>query len=508
MAIWYCSNTQYALVATWTSATYAVGAIRRQTAPAAGNERCFRVSAITTGISGGTEPVWNVGKGTNTTDGGVTWTEVTGNSSFNSAGAWNAPHIRLLNALSINWYAAGDIIYVGQDHNYSYGAAGASFVAFNGTAAAHNTIQCVNVTTGATATGAAESTTGNTSISFAVYYWFDGVSFTAGNSTGTASIQLSNNGVSNFQTFRNGSFILGSSGASSLLQFGGTAAAAAQRVKLYNMLVKFSATTQSVNIIDSAVDWVLGGLDGSGSIPASFIKATGTRPVNFVGKGLDFTAMSGGQAIVGGPVSGDAPSNYQFVDCKTHSSTVLATRAVTPGSARCDFVGVGSAANSASQSRVWYEGTLTQETTNIVTGGASDGVTPISWKVVNTANARYQHPFECFRMTKWAGAGVAVPIVVSIMNDGTTLKDNDIWIEAEYLSSSSLPNASVTSSASSIIAAGSNLTTNSAAWVTSGIASPVKQQMSVSVTPQMAGPIYVTVFVARASLTVYIDPEC
>lgn len=57
--------------AVWTSATYAVGDVR---IPTAGSWYQFRVTGITTGISGATEPEWSEVLDDTTTDGGVTWT--------------------------------------------------------------------------------------------------------------------------------------------------------------------------------------------------------------------------------------------------------------------------------------------------------------------------------------------------------------------------------------------------------------------------------------------------
>jgi len=41
-----------------------------------------------------------------------------------------------------------------------------------------------------------------------------------------------------------------------------------------------------------------------------------------------------------------------------------------------------------------YEGTQTTETVVIRTGGASDGITGISWKIVTTANSKWTLPFN------------------------------------------------------------------------------------------------------------------
>src|SRR5271166_977100 len=77
MSYWYCSSVAYASVAQWANnITYAVGNIVRQLAAPAipyTENRCFRVSSITTGISGGSEPAWTLTHNGTTTDSGVTW---------------------------------------------------------------------------------------------------------------------------------------------------------------------------------------------------------------------------------------------------------------------------------------------------------------------------------------------------------------------------------------------------------------------------------------------------
>lgn len=80
-----------------------------------GNERVFKATAITTGVSGGTEPVWNLGNNATTTDGGVTWTQVAGQEAEQAAGNWKAPHCTLTgwtNAIN----AAGSRLFVSNDH--------------------------------------------------------------------------------------------------------------------------------------------------------------------------------------------------------------------------------------------------------------------------------------------------------------------------------------------------------------------------------------------------------
>src|ERR1700744_6527309 len=87
----YVSSVAYAAVAQWAASTaYTVGQYRRQLAtPAFGNERVFKCT--TAGTSGSSEPSWSLLDTPTTTDGSVTWTQLTGHESEQAAGSWNAP---------------------------------------------------------------------------------------------------------------------------------------------------------------------------------------------------------------------------------------------------------------------------------------------------------------------------------------------------------------------------------------------------------------------------------
>jgi hypothetical protein len=91
MAAWFLRDnattvTGWSAVPVWSTGAKAVGALVRQLAtPTANNERVW--VCIVAGTSGGTEPAWTLTKGSSTTDGTVTWREVTGNAGVNNATA-------------------------------------------------------------------------------------------------------------------------------------------------------------------------------------------------------------------------------------------------------------------------------------------------------------------------------------------------------------------------------------------------------------------------------------
>jgi hypothetical protein len=153
-----------------------------------------------------------------------------------------------------------------------------------------------------------------------------------------------------------------------------------------------------------------------------------------------------------------------------------------------------------------YRGTLTTETTIVRTGGASDGVTPISWKVVTTANAKFEQPFECPPIAIWndtTGSPVTATIE-GIWGGGAVPTDADIWVEVEYLGSSATPVSSFVSDAkATVLTTAASQAASSETWG----GSTTDFHLHVTFTPQMKGFVYARVKVGAASSTIYIDPK-
>jgi len=97
---------------------------------------------------------------------------------------------------------------------------------------------------------------------------------------------------------------------------------------------------------------------------------------------------------------------------------------------------------------------------------------------------------------------------VEVLTDDVTLTDGDFWIEANYLGNASYPLGSIESSAKAdILATAANLSTSSEDWTTTDLSSPTKQYVDLTFTPQKSGPIEIVACLAKASTTVYVDPD-
>jgi hypothetical protein len=147
-------------------------------------------------------------------------------------------------------------------------------------------------------------------------------------------------------------------------------------------------------------------------------------------------------------------------------------------------------------------------------------VTPISWKVVSAANCQYPsirlespeiaryYPQTAAEIAGWS-AGMTVAVTVEILRDNATnLKDSEVWLEVNAPGTSGFPLGVLTSDAvADVLATAADQTASSVAWTTTGMTNVNKQKLSVSVVLQNKGWITARVVVAKASVTLYVDPK-
>ncbi len=506
MSIWYCGSVQYAAVPVWATGAKGAGAFCRQVTPATDAvARVFRTAAG--GASGAGEPVWNTTKGSTTADNTVTWTEVTGNSTY----AWSAPHSRLANATNSGWMASGDTVYVASNHAYSGTTAFTVTLGGAGSTTQESFIICVNAAGSVPpvaadiTTGATETTTGNVTTTVNGCGPITGVKWIAGSGqSGTASINLDTLALQG-TSFQNCGFTLASTGGGSRITFSTGNTAAPTGMEFIGCTFKFAAAAQAFAANSARVKFVGGSIDAAGTAPTNLFKSVGLSLNIFTMTGVDLSAL-GSNTIIGATANSDI---YTFTNCKFGASYVLYTPATAyEGPWVYSTVGSASGINYDSRAISNY-GTLTTETSVTRTGGASDGVTPFSWKIVTPATVpTYTHPFAAITRAVWNDVvGTPVTMTIEIENDGTTLKDSDIWVDIDYLGASSSPLSSrATSKAATILTAGNNLTTSTVTWGgTGGQGAPTKQKITKAFTPQMKGYVYYTINVAKASQTLYVD---
>ena len=143
--------------------------------------------------------------------------------------------------------------------------------------------------------------------------------------------------------------------------------------------------------------------------------------------------------------------------------------------------------------------------------GASDGTTPLSHKMVSNANAEWNHQtLDSPEIVQWnETTGSAITATIEIVHDSvTSITDQQIWMEVQYLGTSGTPLALfVDDAAADYITATADQADSSASWTTTGMTNPNTQKLNVTFTPQEKGFIHAVVRLAVASKTVYVDPK-
>jgi hypothetical protein len=197
-------------------------------------------------------------------------------------------------------------------------------------------------------------------------------------------------------------------------------------------------------------------------------------------------------------------------DCKLNAAATFPTPALGPVIQTIRSDGAATAYKSA---RYAMEGTETTETGITRVGGATDGTTAASAKVVTTANSQWLRPFSLMPLAIWndtTGANVTVTVYGTI-NAGAVPNNDDIWMDVEYLGSSSFPQGTIkTTTKASLLAANAAVASDGSSWNGGGSGagwSPFKLTATLSSPqPGMKGYIYVSVKAAKPSTTYYIDP--
>lgn len=218
---------------------------------------------------------------------------------------------------------------------------------------------------------------------------------------------------------------------------------------------------------------------------------------------VDLTALSTNALAAAG-----MNRSYRFIlkDCKvgaislptpTGSGGLAAQEIIL---ARCD-----SGATNYRHEKVNYAGKQSIETTIVRTGGATDGTTPIAWKIETTANSELLFPFECMPITVWNETVGSVTVTVhGIWGDGAVPDNNEIWMEVEYLDDGSSPQGSfATSGLADFLATATAHAADTSTWG----GSTTDFKMEVTITPALKGPFTIYVKAAAASATFYIDPK-
>lgn len=432
----------------------------------------------------------------------VIYVRSTDGSDADNGSTWALAKATLVGADGID--AAGDTIYVSQSHAES--TAGAVVLTLAGSTTSPTKVICGNDASApptAVATSGTVTTTGNNPINInnssnIRVYWY-GLAFISGSTaTGTASITASGG-----QVFDSCQFKLATTGASSRISVNSVGSGT---TTYKNCGFRFGASGQGLSTAGGTAHIIGGSLLSGGTSPTAFVLAPAT-PTNLNIDGFDFSNASASLNLGG---SNQPSIKVAFRNCKLPASWSGSLNSSTPGIGSVwEMFNCDSADTHYRYRKATQFGTIQDETTLVRTGGASDGTTTYSLKLVTNVDAEYPmltlDTPEC--SLRNSAVGSSKTLTVCILHDSATaLKDDEIWLEAMYLGTSGVPLGSFVSDAKAdVLATAANQTSSSATWTTTGMANPNKQELAVTFTPQEEGYLQFVVKMAKASYTVYVD---
>lgn len=400
---------------------------------------------------------------------------------------------------------AGDTFWVA--HNHGETQASAMVITSPGTEIAPCRIYCVN-SAGSVPPASADfrttatiSTTGANSMTLAgSVFECRGIKFSAGSAAFAASLAV-NQTIGRSWKCIDCAFILNNTSPSSRI---GAPQTGGPNVLVWeNTTVQFGDVGQRINVNGRFI-WRNTASAIVGSVPTSLMAANSSAGSIAV-EGVDFSAAGAGKTLLLSSSTG--PTIAVLKDCKLGASVTVSDNNVNgPGSTEHVLIRCDSGDTNYRTEKYTYTGTQTVETTIVRSGGASDGTTLISWKIVTTAGSFWEFPFECLPISIWNETiGSLVTVTIQGIWDAAAVPNNDeIWIDVGYFGTSGFPISSlVTSSKANGLASGSAIPAGSGSWG----GSTTKFAMSASFTPREIGPITIYVRAAKVSSTFYVDPK-
>jgi len=429
----------------------------------------------------------------------------TDGSDSDNGSTWALAKATIAGAAAID--AAGDIVYVSDNHAESGASASHAWAGTNA-----NPVRVIGGDDAAEPPTAV-STAATLTVTGTTFTW-QGAVYTYGItyifSTGSGFACALNDATGFKQTFESCNFRIDGSSAGSSITCGNASSNTQNETEFINCGFRLGNAGQRItpyrDVIIRGGSWLSGGTSPTGV----FNIAGGARPSNLLVEAFDFSNLSTGVNLV--QTVPDGGARAVFRNCKlpaSWSGSLVASGQMKVGSRvemhNCDA--------GDTNYRLWvetYEGSVRSETTIVRTGGASDGTTGLSWKMVSGSNVAYPTgALASPEAVRWNDTtGSSITVTVEVVTDNVTLTDAECWLEVQYLGTSGFPlGAFARDVKADVLASAANQTSSSVTWTTTGLTTPVKQKLSVSFTPQEKGFIHAVVKLAKASATVYVCPK-
>jgi hypothetical protein len=411
--------------------------------------------------------------------------------------------------------AAGDTIYVADDHSEDNGAAVSYAWASSGfVAATWSRILVVNRTTGAISTGALVKTTGNYAITTNATgqgIVLSGITFFAGSTASSNSVLWTGqDGSSRCVTYYSCTFKCGTSQATNNYII----VASRGVTRFVDCWISTNHSTASViHQPYTSLVWTGGGvLTGSvGTVLVTLANATESLLSN-----LDLTNAPTAINIFGAPAAMAARGVIRNSNTPASWSGNVASAEPTVPGCRVSMYNCDTGATVYRMAIKDFCGSIVHYTAIYLTAtNVLYGATAYCWQMVSNANANLSlHRLESDEIVQWfepAGSPVSKTVTVEILMDaGTTLYTGDVWLEVSFLNDAgyTLETTDVDSRIATILTANTTeCTTGAGVGSWSNETGGAKSYKLVStITPKEKGFIQAKVVLAKASTTIYVDP--
>jgi len=359
------------------------------------------------------------------------------------------------------------------------------------------------------------NSTSNIDLTIWVSALFYGIVFNVGYSTSRNNIILGH--PTSFpdwpitQTYENCLFnFIGNSDASRIKLGSTYANAYTPKIYINNCSIKFSSIYQGIWC--SAGSFYINNLSieaGSSAITTLITQfgVVSANNINIVFYGCDFSSLSASLSILG---TQTGSGTIKLINCKMPSGWTGTLYSTINSGVRISLYNCDDGNTNYKTIIADYRGKLVTETVYVRDTGASDGVTPISWKIIDS-NIAFPHAFDTDPIILWNDyAGISKTITIHVLVDAVTnLTNNELWAEISYLGTSGETLGSVISTRETDpVSSGTDLLASDAIWTTTGMTYPNPQKITATITPQQKGPIYITLHSCKPGAgTIYVCPK-
>lgn len=441
--------------------------------------------------------------------------------SVPTATEWSNAYQSISACLTAITEVDNDVIFVANDHSYS---AGANITIAPVASISVISIDRSNTTTATPLAGALEESGGNFSANITpspgnVYFYGLTLKTGSGASQGSTNIVINNN-TAQASTIVLDTCVLwvNSTNTGPSISYGGADIGGFNKLtRLINCTFRFGNISQRMSIAGHPVEMQGCSISPLSSTASTLLISSSSRGMQTLkASACDF---SNATALIN-VASDNNPCIWSFTACKV-PATVFSGTHPGLGSSVIELMACGTSTDDHNYQYAFIDGSgqINQNTgVYLTTGGASftdtnGSLVPVSLQEVSSANASKVFPLK----TPWFNVEVpstgSKTFSVKIANTVAALKDTEVWLELEYMADSANPmttnviDAPVVSGTNSldILAAGTNRTDTAEAWT--GITGEITHTLSKTVTVNQIGWARARVCLAKASTTIYVDPQ-